>query len=101
MIFQSLTHEPSWVTTVRPYLELVYYLSGDALAIIAGIALRQISIAKTDIQIRSRREAASLAANLHDRFLEKVQPLWFELQSKMLVNNISNPSDLPDSVIFN
>jgi hypothetical protein len=86
---QALTQDVSWIDTLRLYFELLYYMSGVALAIIACIALRQIKIAKADIRIRSRREAATLAALQHEKWAEKIIPMIFALDGSLHSHGIS------------
>jgi hypothetical protein len=47
---------------LREWMEIAYFAHGVALVVIGLIALRQISVAKEDIQTRSQREAIVLAA---------------------------------------
>lgn len=60
-------------------LEIVYFLSNIALAIIAAVALWQLKIAKDDIRLRSKRESATLAASQCQRFTDKIIPIANDL----------------------
>src|SRR6185437_7555053 len=62
---------------VLRYLEAAYYVSGVGLLIVAVLALRQIGVArntlkvlKRDIVLRSQREAAALAAQQCEKYVE-------------------------------
>ncbi len=72
-----------WFSGLRAVLEILYYLSAVVLAFLAVIGLRQLKIARCDIAIRSKREAASLAALQHEKFVEKVFPLSNRLAAAM------------------
>jgi hypothetical protein len=76
-------------TTVRAVLEILYFLSGIAVAVLAGFGLRQIWIAseqlkftKEIVEANKKREAVKLAAELCKYFAETVAPaaqdLWVE-----------------------
>jgi hypothetical protein len=64
---------------LQQVLELLSLLSGPSLVIIGIIALSQLKIAKTDIRLRSKREAATLAASQCQKYFEVVIPLLNEL----------------------
>jgi len=66
------------LSNLRTLLELISFISAPALVIIAIIALKQISIAKSDVQVRSRREAASFAATQCQRYATEIIPLLDE-----------------------
>ena len=51
------------ISNFRSVLEVMYFLGGISLAVTGIIALKQLTIAKTDIRIRSAREATTLTAN--------------------------------------
>lgn len=51
------------ISNFRSVLEVMYFLSGITLAITGIIALKQLTIAKADIRIRSAREATTLTAS--------------------------------------
>jgi hypothetical protein len=65
----------SIVSEIRPIFELLYFASGVGLLAVAFFALRQIRIAKTDIVVRSKREAASIAATQCERYYKEIIPL--------------------------
>jgi hypothetical protein len=60
-----------------------------------------LNIAKNDIQTRSRREAASLAALQHDRFVERVMPLYENLLEAMNENKIPRLAYPPEGAVAN
>lgn len=79
---------PSWFTFVRAILEIAYLLSGVVLAGVGIAALYQLKLAKenlliatdalktakADIQLRVRREAATLAADKCEHFGDHTLP---------------------------
>ena len=95
---------------IRTVLELLYFLSGIILAIVGTIALVQIflakrtlstaqknlqlaveaiEIAKTDIQVRSEREAVVLAAERCDIYANEILPFIGDLLVEMYSKGIS------------
>lgn len=60
---------------IREVLELFYFLSGPLLVILGIVGLQQIFVAKKDIYVRSKREAAVLAATQAQLYNEKIIPL--------------------------
>jgi hypothetical protein len=73
--------DPTWYTVTHNVLEALYYLSGIALAVLAGFGLRQIRIAseqlkftKEIVEANKRRESVKLAAELCTYFAESVVP---------------------------
>jgi len=64
-----------WLTTARPYLEMIYFLSGLVIAVAAVIALRQLRLMKLDLLGRSERaakEKAIEAAFEYTKTLERI-----------------------------
>lgn len=73
--------DPTWYTVAHNVLEVLYYLSGIALVVMAGLGLRQIRIAseqlkftKEIVEANKRRESVKLAAELCKYFAESVVP---------------------------
>lgn len=64
-------------------LEWLNYLSGIAVAIIAGIGLRQLTIAKETARTNSKREAFRLAADQCAFYLQHIIPLQNELDKQI------------------
>jgi hypothetical protein len=72
-------------TYLRGFLELLAFASSVVVAGIGLLVIRQINLAKesldtakNDIQVRVDREAVVLAAQLADKFAEKVLPKYAE-----------------------
>jgi hypothetical protein len=57
---------------IRAALELLYFLSTIALAVIAGYGLRQIKLLKRDMHTRNDRAAKEKAIEISDRFVNSV-----------------------------
>ncbi len=91
-------------TTFRAWMEIAYFASGIAVAVVASLALWQLviakksldaaqaqlslaaqslNLAKDDIRIRSQREAVALAAQECDKFAEKMVPNVHENEEKI------------------
>jgi hypothetical protein len=68
--------DSSIISSLRPIFELLYFASGVGLLIVGLFALRQISLAKTNILVRSSREAAAIAASQCERYHKDIIPLW-------------------------
>ncbi|QDJ52823.1 hypothetical protein [Bordetella hinzii] len=66
----------TFLTEIRPYFELVYFLTGGpVLAVLAGLALKQITVAKANARIAAQREAYRLAAEQVKVWLGEIVPL--------------------------
>lgn len=80
---------------VKIWLEIVYFLSGPAVAIIAYFALAQIRIAKTQLEeqkkalkITSKRDALRLTAEQVTLYCDKIIPLQNTLDAKLKTEGI-------------
>jgi hypothetical protein len=81
-------------TQMKDWLELAYYASGIAVAIIAGLGLRQIRVLKTDIKLRNERAAKERAIEYSTRYLSRYCALnsaWFDYCQKNSVPNYEGP----------
>jgi hypothetical protein len=81
---------PTWLSILHTTLELLSFVSGPVLVVVAILALKQISIAKGDVQVRSRREAASLATTQCQRYYSEIIPLLNEL------DELINQKEIPE-----
>lgn len=73
--------DPTWYVVLHRALEALYYLSGIALAVLAGFGLRQIRIASEQLKLtreiaeaNRKRESVKLAAQQCEFFAESVVP---------------------------
>ena len=64
------------IITLRPYFELLFFISGMVLAGAAIYALQQISIMKHDTDIRTRRESRIIAAEIVSEFNAQISPKY-------------------------
>lgn len=69
-------------------LEALYYLSGLALAIIAGIGLKQLALLKQDMDIRNQRASKEGSIRFIDHYYKTFIPKWDGWVSKLEANNI-------------
>ncbi len=74
--------------TLKNVIEILYYLSGPALVVIAAIGLYQLYLAKRDIQLRSQREAATLAAAEARHFNTRIIELTTQARSATFAEKI-------------
>ncbi len=63
----------------RSYLEVIYFISSPALLIVSIVALRQINVTVSSIEITSKRDATKLAAEQCKQFFECMVPYSDEL----------------------
>lgn len=76
------------IETLRPYLELIYFVTGGPLlAIFAFLALRQITVAKETSRIASQREAYRLASEQIRFYVDQVVPAINEFDKLVKGNN--------------
>ena len=66
---------------LRSFLEILYFIAGIGLFVVAIIALQQIRIAKTDIKTRIYREAAKEAAVQITHWVDVIIPSMNKLTS--------------------
>ena len=69
------------MTHFGSFLEILYFIAGIGLFVVAIIALQQIRIAKSDIKTRVNREAAKEAAEQIAHWADAVIPLMEKLTS--------------------
>ena len=66
---------------LRSFLEILYFIAGIGLFVVAIIALQQIRLAKTDIKTRVNREAAKEAALQIAHWADRIIPSLNKLTS--------------------
>ncbi len=80
----------------KNWLEIIYFLSGPGVVLIAYLALGQIKVAKSQLEeqkktlnIASKRDALKLAAEQVTVYLDKIISLSNELDKKLAAKNIT------------
>jgi hypothetical protein len=68
------------INVIRPYLEILYFVSAIVLAIVAIVALKQLSISKNTLTTQSKRDALKLTASECTRYLDQIIPLANDLE---------------------
>jgi hypothetical protein len=79
---------------LRPYLELAYFASGVAIAVIAAFGLEQIRVLKRDVSIRVERAAKEKAIEYAGRYLTVFVPLdtsFYQARIKKQVPKYEGP----------
>jgi hypothetical protein len=64
------------IVNIRPWLELLYFLSGIVVAAAVVYGLQQIKLLKRDIRIRNERAAKENAVEYGARYLNNFTKLW-------------------------
>lgn len=72
-----------FIITLRSILEILYFIGGIIVAIAAVLALKQLKIAKYDIDIRSKRECATLTSEQCKFYAETIIPLAGQISIKL------------------
>ncbi len=76
------------INVVRPYAEVLYFIAGVGLLIVASYGLRQLQLLKEDIRtrnVRAAREKAIEAANQYTReFIPTYNQLWLKMRKASL-----------------
>lgn len=75
--------------SARAVLELVYFVSAPVLAVLAGVGLRQIKVARDTAKMHARREALSIAAQQCDHYLTDIIPLQNRLDDAIEAKGIT------------
>lgn len=65
----------SWLVTIRPYLEILHFLSGILLVVGLGFAFRQLQLLKHDIDLRTERSSKEKSIEASERYASKFVPL--------------------------
>lgn len=73
---------------MREILEIIYFLSGPTIAVIAIIGLKQITVAKENSVLSAKRESLKLAAEQCKYYYERIIPLQNELDIAIKENNV-------------
>lgn len=72
-----------FVQTVRPYAELLYFLSGVGLLIVAFYGLKQLHLLKEDIRTRNTRAAREKALEAAMLYAHDFVPNWNKYSLKL------------------
>jgi hypothetical protein len=83
----------NWFTYLRQVLELLYYLSGVAIAFAAFWGLKQLTISKKIARENATREAYKLAADNCRYFAREVVPLQKPLFTQIMEKGIKSFQD--------
>lgn len=75
-ISRKLRKMLNFINLLRPYIEILYFLSGISLAITALIALKQLGIMKHETDIRTLREARIIASEIVGYFKSSIMPIY-------------------------
>jgi hypothetical protein len=79
-----------WFGYVRQALELLYYLSGIAIAVAAFWGLKQLTITRQIARVNAKRESYKLAADECRHFAKDVVPLRPALEKQIKEKNIQS-----------
>lgn len=63
-----------FITNVRTYLELLYFVSGIVVAVVAIVALQQVRLLKLDIETRNERAAKERAIEAGAKYFSEFVP---------------------------
>ena len=74
LLFAATTDLVTWFGYARSVLEVLYYISGIAIAVAAFWGLRQLTISKQIAKVNAKREAYKLAADECRHFADVVVP---------------------------
>lgn len=83
---------PSWLVTIRPYLEILHFLSGILLVVGIGFAFRQLQLMKRDIDLRNDRCAKEKSIEANERYASKYVPLARLLYDQNIASGITSYS---------
>ncbi|EPC4056230.1 TPA: hypothetical protein NJ084_004494 [Vibrio parahaemolyticus] len=64
-----------FLSSVRPYLETLYFIAGIVVAFAAIYALKQISILKMTLQVQSKRDALKITSEQCELYFNQIIPL--------------------------
>jgi hypothetical protein len=75
LVKERITDMQQFIADARPWIELAYFASGIVLAVVALFGLKQISLLKSDIRLRSERAAKEKAIEQAQRHGMVCDPL--------------------------
>ena len=78
----------SLIAIIKPFAELLYFISGIGLAICAYYGLQQITILKNTSSTQAKRDALRLTSEQCSLYFEKIIPLQNEFNEKLKSRNI-------------
>jgi hypothetical protein len=88
MLFTTTTELVTWFGYARSVLELLYYLSGIAIAVAAFWGLKQLTISKQIARENAKREAYKLAADECRYYAKEIVPLMAALRDSITSKNL-------------
>src|SRR5580700_3378773 len=88
MLFTTPTELVTWFGYARSVLELLYYLSGIAIAVAAFWGLKQLTISKQIARENAKREAYKLAADECRYYAKEIVPLKAALRDSITSKNL-------------
>jgi hypothetical protein len=83
-----------FITDIRPYLEVLYFLSGVALAIGLALTYKQLALLKADVLNRSQRAAAERAIEASDLYFGQYISLtkaYFDAKQQNKIKSYKGP----------
>lgn len=95
------------IASVKPYLEVLYFLSGILLLAGIGLTYRQLLLIKRDIRTRNERAAAEKSIEACDRYFSSYVPLSAAYLHDKQQGNLNgykgpfgdfSPDSLPESI---
>jgi hypothetical protein len=96
-----MTSPGNWFSYVRQILELLYYLSGVAIAVAAFLGLKQLEITRQIARTNATREAFKLAADECRTYGQEVVPLLTAFVTEYDKSKLTFLSSPPNFAIEN
>jgi hypothetical protein len=78
------------ITAIRPYAEMLYFLAGIGLLVVACFGLRQLRLLKEDIRTRNVRAAREKAIDASNQYMKEFIPMYEDLCQKMKKAGLSS-----------
>jgi hypothetical protein len=78
----------AFVVAIRPYLEVLYFMSGVVVAIAACVALQQVRLLKMDMNVRNERASKEFALASMSRFSKECLTMQADFYVDCVVANV-------------
>lgn len=76
------------ILSIKPYLEVLYYISSSILVVTVIIGILQVKLLKKDIKTRNNRLSIEKSVEYMDRFVTKIIPQYKDYEFKLNNNEI-------------
>lgn len=78
------------IANIKPTIELIYFISSSLLLVGVGLAYRQLTLIKVDIELKNQRSSAEKAIEASERYFCEYTELTKQIQIDRKKHNVSS-----------